>query len=80
MSTKGNATGTNVVRGAIGTPKFARGASAYEVALVNGFEGTEEEWLESLKGDENGIILKDQSSGTKYKVYVDNGKLTMVEV
>ena len=49
MSTKGNATGTNVIRGAVGTPKFARGASAYEVAVINGFEGTEEEWLESLK-------------------------------
>lgn len=49
MSTKGNATGTNVIRGAIGTPKFARGASAYEVAVINGFEGTEEEWLNSMK-------------------------------
>lgn len=26
------------------------GASAYEIALDNGFEGTEEEWLESLRG------------------------------
>lgn len=26
------------------------GLSAYEIALRNGFEGTEEEWLESLKG------------------------------
>jgi hypothetical protein len=26
------------------------GASAYEVAVLNGFTGTEEEWLESLKG------------------------------
>ena len=25
------------------------GASAYQIALSNGFEGTEEEWLESLK-------------------------------
>lgn len=30
----------------IGTP----GKSAYEIALDNGFEGTEEEWLESLRG------------------------------
>ncbi len=32
------------------------GKSAYEIALTNGFEGTEEEWLESLKGEdgENG--------------------------
>ena len=27
-----------------------KGDSAYEVAVENGFEGTEEEWLESLKG------------------------------
>lgn len=27
-----------------------QGASAYEIALKHGFEGTEEEWLESLKG------------------------------
>lgn len=26
------------------------GKSAYEVAVDNGFEGSEEEWLESLKG------------------------------
>ena len=26
------------------------GKSAYEIAVDNGFEGTEEEWLESLKG------------------------------
>lgn len=28
-----------------------RGPSAYEVAVKNGFEGTEEEWLASLKGE-----------------------------
>ncbi len=27
------------------------GLSAYELAVVGGFQGTEEEWLESLKGD-----------------------------
>ena len=27
------------------------GESAYEIALRNGFEGTEAEWLESLKGE-----------------------------
>lgn len=29
----------------------ADGKSAYEIALEHGFEGTEEEWLASLKGD-----------------------------
>lgn len=28
------------------------GKSAYEIAVKNGFEGTEEEWLESLRGKE----------------------------
>lgn len=34
------------------------GKSAYEIAVSHGFEGTEEEWLASLKGDpgENGAI------------------------
>ena len=36
--------GTNGVDG-------ADGKSAYQIAVDNGFEGTEEEWLESLKGE-----------------------------
>lgn len=48
-----------------------QGKSAYQIAVQNGFQGTESEWLESLKGDqvelkeENGIIywkyLKDET-------------------
>lgn len=34
--------------------KGEQGFSAYEVAVNNGFEGTEEEWLESLKGSGGG--------------------------
>ena len=30
--------------------EVVRGYSAYQVAVMNGFEGTEAEWLESLKG------------------------------
>ena len=33
------------------TLKGDTGLSAYQIALNNGFEGTEEEWLESLKGE-----------------------------
>ena len=29
------------------------GKSAYEIAVENGFIGSEEEWLESLEGDGN---------------------------
>lgn len=34
-----------------------KGDSAYEVALKNGFEGTEEEWLASLKGADAKAVL-----------------------
>jgi hypothetical protein len=34
----------------INTPSALDGKSAYELAVDNGFEGTEQEWLTSLKG------------------------------
>jgi hypothetical protein len=37
--------------GGLGTVFAKDGKSAYEVAVDNGFEGTETEWLESLKGE-----------------------------
>lgn len=44
------------------------GKSAYEIAVDNGFEGTEEEWLESLKGEQGeqgppGVDGKDGEDG-----------------
>lgn len=38
------------VRGSLSRLKTMRGYSAFEVAVINGFRGTEKEWLESLKG------------------------------
>jgi hypothetical protein len=35
------------------------GKSAYEIAVENGFEGTEQEWLDSLKADSSGTLEKD---------------------
>lgn len=32
-----------------------RGYSAYEVAVANGFDGTKEEWLASLKGEKGDV-------------------------
>ena len=37
------------ISGALSNP-LAVGPSAYEVAVANGFDGTEQEWLKSLKG------------------------------
>ena len=36
-------------------PQGEEGASAYEVAVANGFIGTEKEWLESLKGKDGAV-------------------------
>jgi hypothetical protein len=40
--------------GALQGPPGDDGDSAYQVAVNNGFEGTEQEWLESLKGSSEG--------------------------
>ena len=63
----------------------AHGKSAYEVALDNGFEGTEEEWLESLSGGKIDLgnlptevkenLIKEfgstGSDGLEYEIYED---------
>lgn len=61
MSLKGKATADKLLRGKINGLETLKGYSAYEIALIHGFEGTEEEWLASLKGekgnDAEGAIL-----------------------
>lgn len=51
MSLTGNAVSGYTLRGKLSGLKTIHGHSAYEVAVINGFSGTEEEWLASLKGD-----------------------------
>lgn len=36
-----------------------QGYSAYEIAVMNGFEGTEQEWLDSLKGEKGDAFTYD---------------------
>ena len=54
------------------------GKSAYQIAVENGFEGSETEWLASLKGADgrNGIDGKNGTNGTNGKDGKDgtNGK------
>lgn len=56
--------------GGSGTPG-QDGKSAYEIAVENGFEGTEEEWLTSLKGSDGfspTIIENEDNSESLYKL------------
>ena len=59
----------------IAVTSVADGKSAFEIAVANGFEGTEEEWLESLKGadGEDGYT---PIKGTDY--YTEADKTEMV--
>jgi hypothetical protein len=50
MSIKGTAESYVKIRGSVKNLDMIHGKSAYEIALLNGFEGTEEEWLASLRG------------------------------
>jgi hypothetical protein len=40
----------STIKGTVTNPEAIRGKSAYEIAVANGFDGTEQEWLASLKG------------------------------
>lgn len=62
------------------------GISAYEVALDNGFEGSETEWLKSLRGEpgnfiftvENGhLILYEADNRNLPEYFLENGHLIM---
>lgn len=59
MSVNGNADSVIELRGSLSLPDAIRGKSAYEIAVEEGFNGTVEEWLESLKGDGKTPYIKD---------------------
>lgn len=55
MSTIGNAESYIEVKGSISIPDIIHGKSAYEVAVMNGFKGTEEEWLDYMRNGRDGV-------------------------
>lgn len=76
MSTKGSAESYIEMRGSISIPTAIVGKSAYEIAVSNGFDGTEEEWLLSLKGAKivkTELIGQDENGGNIYRQTFDNG-------
>lgn len=56
-----------------------KGKSAYEVAVDNGYSGTESEWLLSLKGTNGTNALSSVSSRQIYSAYLDETNKTEAE-
>lgn len=77
--------GTVATKGSIkGTAQAVygkEGKSAYETAVKNGFEGTESEWLESLKG-KSGVYLGsgDMPDDCNVQINPDGIPLTLEEI
>jgi hypothetical protein len=53
-----------------------RGYSAYETAVQHGYEGTEEEWLESLKGFSPSASVEQTDTGATVTVTDESGETT----
>lgn len=49
---------SNALRGRISNPEVIHGLSAYEIAVMHGFDGTEEEWVNQISYD---LTDKDKS-------------------
>ena len=77
MGITGSASAEKRLRGKINALETIRGYSAYEIAMLNGFEGTEEEWLASLHGEDGAdgeagfVISETEPSETKPYVWIN---------
>ncbi len=69
MSLKGTSSATNLLRGSINSLKTLT-LSAYAIALQNGFVGTEEEWLLSLRGASADIYVGEGEMPEGYGVQI----------
>lgn len=70
MNLKGTSSATNLLRGSINSLKTIT-LSAYAIAVQNGFEGTEKEWLESLKGQSAQVYVGEGEMPPGYAIQID---------
>jgi hypothetical protein len=59
-------------------PRGDSGKSAYEIALDNGFVGTEAEWLASLEADSTTQLTTHINAATPHPAYDDMSSLTLL--
>ena len=76
---KGTVATVGNISGTLSVASGFDGESAYEVAVKNGFEGTEAEWLESLHG-ESGVYVGTGDMPEDCNVQIDpNGEVFVVD-
>lgn len=56
--------------------KGSDGLSAYQIAVKDGFKGSEQDWLQSLKGQKGDVGLAGQNAPKITSVKFENGQLT----
>lgn len=78
MSTKGKAESYIDLRGSLHLPDIIHGKSAYEIAVMNGFNGTEKEWLESLRSKP--IVHAYINKDSEFVIVVENDDGTTEEI
>ena len=66
---------TEEIRGTL-SGSIYRGYSAYETAVQHGYDGTEEEWLESLKGFSPSASVEQTDTGATVTVTDESGETT----
>ena len=67
---KGTVATKGIIKGTVQGVYGKDGKSAFEVAISNGFEGTEAEWLETLKG-ESGVYIGSGNMPEDCNVQID---------
>ena len=74
----------NSLRGRISVLETLHGKSAYEIAVINGFTGTEEEWLTSLKGEKGDpgqtLTIEEIVEAVKRELNTTSAKIGVVEL
>lgn len=80
MSVKGNAESYVELRGSLKLPEAIQGKSAYEIDVMHGFKGTEEEWLVSLKNGADGITPHIGANGNWWIGNEDTGVSVYAEI
>lgn len=79
MSLKGKVKDRKLL-GKVSSLKCIHGYSAYELAVINGFVGTEEEWLDSLMDEAKEEIYAELKEEFKVYIQENSGRISYIDL